>query len=199
MTKWSGTLTRQNIAKHVSCVALHHATKYAEEAAALIGKQWNHKDREVERNIRSMVQESKDNLPCHLALLLKVPTTPSTEEVEEEVGHKEHGYEVVGHLKLVRAASRGDGTACIMYSLVVDEDLRGLGLGRLLTEEGEKYARELNISYMYLFTDDKVPFYEHIGYKQCEPISSLGKNASRLNVKQLSALENLFAKRQVFS
>ena len=63
----------------------------------------------------------------------------------------------------------------------------------MLTSEGEKVARELDISYMYLFTEDKVPFYEHIGYKQCEPISSLGDNAKRLNVKQLSALEVLFS------
>ena len=143
----------EDIRGRISTVLLHHAAEYAEEAAALIAAQWNHKQREVDRNIKSMVEESKDNLPCHLALLLAetelLATEPKTvARTHPEIG-RENGTEngeilretgaeneartetvierkrVIGHLKLVRAASRGDGTACIMYSLVVHEEYRG--------------------------------------------------------------------------
>ena len=41
----------------------------------------------------------------------------------------------------------------------------------------------------------QVAFYEHLGYKQCEAVSSLGSTSKHLNASQVSALEGLFAKR----
>ena len=38
-------------------------------------------------------------------------------------------------------------------------------------------------------------FYEHIGYRRCDPISSMKNSSKQLSVSQLSSLEGLFAKR----
>lgn len=137
-----------NLRDRITCVVLHHSSQHAEAAAHIIGDQWNHKEGEVLRNIKSMTEDSRDNLPCHLAILLKLPTT--------EDGSVEKDPIVVGHVKLVRASGKGDGSSCISFSLVVAKQFRGLGIGRVLTEEAENYVRSLNVAYMYLSTDDKV-------------------------------------------
>ena len=153
MMKYS-LVTTSNVRNYVTCVLLHHSPQYAKAAADVLANQWNHKEAEISRNIKSMTEESRDNLPCHLALLLKLPC----KENHLSPGNTGEGdaLEVVGHVKLVRASGRGDGSSCISYSLVVAEAFRRLGLGRILTEEGENYVRSLNISYMYLSTNDKV-------------------------------------------
>eukprot|EP00111_Clytia_hemisphaerica_P000233 TCONS_00000584-protein len=214
-----------NLAQYLRCEIIHKKTEFAEPAARIIAKQWNHKDFELNRNLRSMVQDGRDSLPCHLALVLNIPqdveipgVTNSSGDVEQsknidhsdEITSSSSGDQdknsqelrlpagediVVGHVKIAKADGRSDGACCISYSLVVDSDYRGLGFGRVLTERAEDYARSLGLSYMYLSTDDKVTFYEHLGYNQCEAVSSLGNNSKLLNANQVSALEGLFAKR----
>ena len=167
----ANNINRCNIRNYIECVVLHHCPKYAESAANLIAKQWNHKEADVERNIKSMTEESNDNLPCHLALILKPHLTimrDSTTDVEQinnnnhvsneslnEEAHRPHEI-VVGHVKLMKVDGRSGGSCCISYSLVVSDEYRGLGLGRVLTEEAENYSRALHMSHMYLSTNDKV-------------------------------------------
>lgn len=155
-------INKMDINSHVSCVAIHHFPQYAEAAAHVMAKQWYHKDGEVKRNLESMLEDSKDTLPCHLALLLNIPAkhfpkSSSPNHLWEILQSYEAGTSiVVGHVKLMKADGRSDGACCISYSLVVDETFRGCGLGRRLTEEAENYARSLSLSYMYLSTNDKV-------------------------------------------
>lgn len=148
----------------VTCVVLHRAPQHAEQAAILVAKQWQHNEAEIPRYIEIMTNESKDTLPCHLGLILTRQEPMSSKSAKNKtlaryleimnVGESM----VVGHVKLTRAAGRSDGGCCISYSLVVDEKFRGCGFGKLLAEEGENFARDLGLSYMYLSTDDKVSF-----------------------------------------
>lgn len=162
-------MSKVDINAYVSCVAIHHAPQHAEAAAQIMAKQWNHKASEIERNLQSMLQDSKDTLPCHLALLLNIPADHFPAQQESRLRELVKTYEavatiIVGHVKLMKADGRSDGACCISYSLVVDERFRGYGLGRRLTEEAENYARSLNLSYMYLSTNDKVSFCNIIRY-----------------------------------
>lgn len=195
-------INKLNVRQYIHCASLHHETKYAEPAADIIAKEWNHSAGEKERNIESMIMKSKDTLPCHLALVIK-----SVVEVDNNCTESDHPEKtivlepsdehdlVVAHVKLLKVDGRSDGPCCSCYSLVVMDRYRGLGLGRLLTEEAENYAQSRGFGHIYLSTNDKVKFYEHIGYKKCEPVASLSANSKRLTSTQVSALEGVFAKR----
>ena len=162
-------ITKPIIRDYISCVVLHHAPKFANAAAVIMAKQWDHKQGEIERNIKTMTEESYDCLPCHLALILNTDESKpdvignhTKDYVKEDEGESLGNVSgssaeiVVGHVKLMKVDGRSDGSCSVSYSLVVAEDYRGLGLGRILTEEAENYTRSLNMSYMYLATNDKV-------------------------------------------
>ena len=143
---------------------IHQKPEFAESAARIIAKQWNHKELEIKRNLNSMTNESKDTLPCHLALVLKIPFVVGDDTKNDLMNDLDLSYdkdEVVGHVKISRADGRSDG-ACISYSLVVDYKFRGLGFGRILTEKAEERAKSLGLSYMYLSTNDKVNLFFHL-------------------------------------
>ena len=158
-----------NLREYLRCELIHRAPRFAEPSARIIAKQWNHKEFEIKRNLDSMTNESKNTLPCHLALVLKIPLKNKMPKVEDDDEQrkeldclvKDLGLPcdedvVVGHVKISRADGRSDGACCISYSLVVDSKFRGLGFGRVLTEKAEDRARSLGLSYMYLSTNDKV-------------------------------------------
>ena len=109
----------------------------------------------------SMTSESKDTLPCHLALVLKIPFSEDNpmNDMMNDLKLSYNKDEVVGHVKIARADGRSDGACCISYSLVVDDKFRGLGFGRILTEKAEERAKSLGLSYIYLSTNDMVNLY----------------------------------------
>lgn len=156
-------INKLNVRQYIHCASLHHETKYAEPAADIIAKEWNHSAGEKERNIESMIMKSKDTLPCHLALVIK-----SVVEVDNNCTESDHPEKtivlepsdehdlVVAHVKLLKVDGRSDGPCCSCYSLVVMDRYRGLGLGRLLTEEAENYAQSRGFGHIYLSTNDKV-------------------------------------------
>ena len=158
---------------------MHHNLEYVDPVLELLETQWPHEKAIREKRRQSMVNLSRDDLPCHLVLL-------QNDGVRREV---------IGHSLLKRADGRSDGKAAIVYSVVIKEDLRGRGLGRKLMTETEDYARCQGYSHLFLFTDDQVKFYKRLDYQECEPITSLGSNSKRLTTEQVEALENLFAKR----
>jgi len=75
------------------------------------------------------------------------------------------------------AENRGDVAGCVglevyddaglLRSAVVTEEMRGTGLGGRLTLHVIDAARELGIRDLYLFTMDKGPFFEHMGFDKC--------------------------------
>jgi len=52
----------------------------------------------------------------------------------------------------------------------------------------------LGFNEYYLNTKDKQEFYRHLGYKECEPVTSLGENANKLDSNQISAMLHLFGR-----
>jgi len=58
--------------------------------------------------------------------------------------------------------------------------------------ETEAVAVSLGFRRLFLSTKDKQHFYAHLGYQPCEPVSSLGSNAGRLNTAQLGGLLRVF-------
>lgn len=74
----------------------------------------------------------------------------------------------------------------------MDEKYRGKGFGRLIMESAENYIKERGFKYMVLSTYDKMEFYRHLGYSECEPVSTLGSNSKLLNNDQVSALLKVF-------
>jgi hypothetical protein len=49
---------------------------------------------------------------------------------------------------------------------------------------------------LYLSTHDKQDFYRHVGYEECESVTSLGANGSKLSKTQLSGLLGAFGGKQ---
>ena len=135
---------KYNVLLNIRCVFLHREKEFAESAVELLAFQWNHSNLEKFRNLDSMLKESNDQLPCHLVLTYKDSNDLNPKEL------------VVAHVKIVSACGRSDGECAILYSLVVAPNMRGLGLGRILTENAENYVRSLNIAYVYLSTPDMV-------------------------------------------
>ena len=59
-------------------------------------------------------------------------------------------------------------------------------------EEAEKYIKKKSYKSMILSTHDKMEFYRHLGFDECEPVSTLGSNAKLLKNDQVSALLKAF-------
>eukprot|EP00475_Leptophrys_vorax_P012615 TRINITY_DN19021_c0_g1_i5.p1 TRINITY_DN19021_c0_g1~~TRINITY_DN19021_c0_g1_i5.p1 ORF type:complete len:429 (+),score=112.10 TRINITY_DN19021_c0_g1_i5:34-1320(+) len=102
---------------------------------------------------------------------------------------------LLGHINIQAAVDHLEGKACIAYAVIISPECRGKGLGKILMEKAEIYAREDGFSIMYLFTPDMEAFYRKCGYFRSPKVSSLGAHAKRLNASQVKNLENLFAKR----
>ncbi|KAL6065386.1 N-acetyltransferase 6, variant 3 [Balamuthia mandrillaris] len=120
------------------------------------------------------LRKSCDTFPLHLLLV----------DAEENV---------LAHSKLSHVDSHnGQGEAALIESVIVDPTLRGKGLGRIIMEATEKAAIERHCFTLYLSTADKQEFYRHLGFTECEPVTSLGSNAKQISSAQLSALARIF-------
>jgi hypothetical protein len=58
-------------------------------------------------------------------------------------------------------------------------------IGRLLCRMG--------YTTMYLSTKDKQHFYRHLGYSDCDAVTTLGSNANRINTEQVPAASAITA------
>ena len=57
--------------------------------------------------------------------------------------------------------------SALLRSVVVDESLRGKGLGDLLTQKALSEARSRGVRNVYLFTMDRAPFFARYGFTVC--------------------------------
>src|SRR5262245_61127879 len=88
-------------------------------------------------------------------------------------GHMAHFYFVGPPEKptgLVGVELCGDGA--LLRSLVVDPELRGTGMGRLLVERAECHARTHGASSMFLLTSTAETFFRHLGYASADRASA---------------------------
>ncbi|RUS81682.1 hypothetical protein EGW08_010544 [Elysia chlorotica] len=138
---------------------VHQHIHLQDECSEILNQQWPRS--KAARN--HSINKSTDTLPVSLAF----------------VRHFENkADEVLGFSKI--SAVQGIKDAGLIESVVLREDNRGKGLGRVLMNLTEQYGHKLGIRRMYLSTKDKEGFYAHLGYEKCQPVLSLGNNAHRV-------------------
>lgn len=124
------------------------------------------------------LEASCDNLPTSLVL-----TRDSNETV-------------LAHVKLSPIPSRMN--SCFVESVVVDKNLRGQGLGKLLMRYAEEYAADfLMCTIVYLSTIDKVGFYEKLCYSVCPPINMYGPPTGNQHLSVLSSQRKVYMKKKL--
>ncbi|VDI27135.1 Hypothetical predicted protein, partial [Mytilus galloprovincialis] len=136
------------------CV-LHKHNQYLEECASVLNEEW---PRSKTARIHSL-EKSCDKYPVNLVLV-----------TDENIP--------VGHSRLAIVVGREK--SCFVESVVVKRSLRGKGLGKLLMQETEHFARSEGFETMYLSTHDKQDFYQHVGYSFCKPVVSCGIQPSNI-------------------
>ncbi|ELU02891.1 hypothetical protein CAPTEDRAFT_169672 [Capitella teleta] len=99
--------------------------------------------------------------------------------------------EIVGHSRVCKVI--GQPTACLLESVVIRRNKRGLGLGRILMRETELQSVRRGFTEAYLTTHDKQNFYAHLGYEYCSPVVTLG---SASNLLSEHMCEKLFSKKE---
>eukprot|EP01120_Amphizonella_sp_Union-15-10_P012850 TRINITY_DN5816_c0_g1_i1.p1 TRINITY_DN5816_c0_g1~~TRINITY_DN5816_c0_g1_i1.p1 ORF type:complete len:200 (+),score=28.61 TRINITY_DN5816_c0_g1_i1:60-602(+) len=154
--------------QHLNWYYLHERKDLTNQTVALLNSHW--KRSEAAR--LASLSKSSLSFPLNLILVSK--------EGETEL--------VLGHSRLTRVAE--DEKALLVESVIVIEALRGKGLGRKIMEETEKEVCKLGFSTLYLSTSDKRDFYYHLGFRECEAVTSLGEN--KLPKDQLAGLLGLF-------
>jgi len=139
---------------------LHEHPELLSKCCDLLNQEW---PRSRAARMHSL-QKSRPDLPCSLVM-----TPDASGEPPDVIGHS--------RLSILYAAP----DACWIESVIVCEERRGQGLGKKIMEETETLAKSLGYKVAYLCTRDKLEFYSHIGYKQCEPVtprfSSFAPNA----------------------
>ena len=90
-------------------------------------------------------------------------------------------------------------TVALLRSLAVAADCRGIGCGKALVAEAERYAQSKGVTELYLLTTTAADFFERLGYRrssrenapqairQTEEFSCLCPSSSALMAKALLA------------
>jgi N-acetylglutamate synthase-like GNAT family acetyltransferase len=150
--------------------------KYAEQAAKIMNRHWTQISEEFRK--RKILEHARNQgFPTSLLL------------IDDDTDN------VIGHASIASAQESAEGKACVVYSVIVDQTLRGKGIGKLLMGKIEQVAVDMEFAIMYLFTNDQEQFYRKCGFIKAPKVSALGANAHRLNSEQLKGLEALFAQR----
>ncbi|XP_046727920.1 N-alpha-acetyltransferase 80 [Silurus meridionalis] len=142
----------------VRIVPLHHRWDLLEACAELLNTQWQ---RSMGARLHSL-RQSSDSYPACLVLL--------------------EGEVLIGHARVSRVLG---SRSAFVESVVVRDDLRGKGYGRVLMEGVECYAQARGFTRLYLTTHDKQYFYAHLGYVLSQPVQNVGTLASFMPMELL--------------
>ncbi|CAL1544425.1 unnamed protein product [Lymnaea stagnalis] len=146
---------------------LHKHKEYLETCIEILNEFWPRSKSAREHSLN----QSCDALPISLAFVRK----------------HNHEVEVIGYSRI--AAVQGIANACLVESVIVRESHRGKGLGRILMQLTENYAKvRYGVKTVYLNTLDQAGFYSKVGYIKCKPVISLGANANRLSEEMVQKL-----------
>lgn len=138
-------------------VPLHERPDFLDECAKILNKHWK---RSKAARLHSLQKSGTSHLPCSLILLVT----------------KDNKEQLLGHSQLSDVI--GMAESCLVESVLVPDEFRGQGLGKILMRKTEEFAQRHGYLWMYLTTHDKQLFYEHIGYLYCDPVVSVTGNAS---------------------
>ena len=106
-------------------------------------------------------------------------------------GHHDRGR----HGRLTECFESAGGNAAAATFIVIDSGKRGQGLGRQLMKFLEDEAERLGYHYVYLWTKTAIPFYQTIGYQECQRVSLKRACLKVLDASQVEHLEaSLFRK-----
>ncbi|XP_059471422.1 N-alpha-acetyltransferase 80 isoform X2 [Neocloeon triangulifer] len=133
------------------CLVLHKHPQLIDQCCDLINSEWP-RSHMARRNLEC----SCDNLPTCLVLVQRNNVVPR----------------VVGHGKISRIPSIEHGA--FIESVVIDKNMRGKGLGRILMRHTENYMKSIGLKEAYLSTYDQQGFYSRLGYEFCERVSIYG-------------------------
>ncbi|GAB6020641.1 hypothetical protein CHUAL_003312 [Chamberlinius hualienensis] len=145
---------------------LHHHPQYKEECSLILNAEW---PRSRIARLHEL-SKSSDELPCSLVLVRKT---------DEDV--------VIGHSKIGLVA--GQTRHCCIKSVVIRNEFRGQGMGKLLMLETEAYAFSLGYHWSCLTTHDQQGFYQKLGYIECTPMCFLASGKTSLTSKLLEKME----------
>ncbi|XP_065352730.1 N-alpha-acetyltransferase 80 [Cloeon dipterum] len=135
---------------------LHENPHLIDQCCELINSEWPRSHTARRRNLEC----SCDNLPTCLILVQKNIKNPR----------------VVGHSKISRIPSIQHGA--FIESVVIDKNMRGKGLGRILMHQTEDYMKSIGLKEAYLSTYDQQGFYTKLGYSFCERVCIYGSSIS---------------------
>lgn len=95
------------------------------------------------------------------------------------------------HGRLTECFESAGGNAAAATFIVIDSKFRGQGCGRHLMKGLEKEAERLGYHYVYLWTKTAIPFYQNIGYQECQRVSLKRACLKSLDASQVETLEAL--------
>ncbi|XP_068235418.1 N-alpha-acetyltransferase 80 [Palaemon carinicauda] len=139
-------------------VILHRHPQYADACMEILNAEW---PRSTGLRLRSL-RSSCDQFPTSLVLLR---------------GKNSKKEEVVGHAK-VNVLPREENAAWI-ESVIIRNDLRGKGYGRILMTKTEEFSKACGFTMAYLSTHDQQKFYAKLGYEFCPPVCIYGGSVNR--------------------
>jgi GNAT superfamily N-acetyltransferase len=102
--------------------------------------------------------------------------------------------ECVGHGRLTECCEGAGGKAAAATYILIKESERGFGLGRILMSLLEREAERLGYHYVYLWTQQAVPFYKKLGYAETGRVSLHRACLKSLQVEQVSQLELMLSR-----
>lgn len=137
-------------ANGLELVPIHKRPELISQCCDMINEEWPRSETYRLKTLES----SCDNLPTSLALV-------------------QENNLVVGHCKLTKLPRISE--ACYAEVVVIDNKLRGKGLGRILMLAVEDFCKTvLQLKGIFLSTKGQEGFYEKLGYERCPPVTIYG-------------------------
>lgn len=134
-------------------MALHQHPELLDDCCELLNSEWPMSL----TGRRSILEKSRDDFPCSLAL------------VETVEGRRPH---VIAHSRVGLVLDKP--WAIWIKSVVVHKERRGRGVGKLLMLRTEEFVRRMGYRTSYLTTHDQQGFYGKLGYEKCTPVCFSG-------------------------
>ena len=114
----------------------------------------------------------------------EMSTVQTEESLKNILAHKDHDVfvaldnnKIIGWIGLFYSIQMESSPFCEIRGLVVDENYRGNGAGKMLIEKAKQWAKERGLSKLRLRTNVKRTethlFYQHLGFREMKQQKAL--------------------------